>query len=173
MPEFEFTEILPLGKDDTPYRLVTTDGVSTFDTPEGRFLKVSPEALTRITEEAMRDIAHFLRPGHLQQLRNIQIQHVDDDAILAFSKYLPGSQTDSGKADCVIVVINTDPHAVRESTIRLNMELFGLPNGTQFDVTELITGTQYTWGNDNFIRLDSFTEPAHIFAVTYPKGHTS
>ena len=71
MPEFEFTEILPLGKDDTPYRLVTTDGVSTFDTPEGRFLKVSPEALTRITEEAMRDIAHFLRPGHLQQLRNI------------------------------------------------------------------------------------------------------
>ena len=71
MPEFEFTEILPLGKDDTPYRLVTTDGVSTFDTPEGRFLKVSHEALTRITEEAMRDIAHFLRPGHLQQLRNI------------------------------------------------------------------------------------------------------
>ncbi|MFN5603312.1 MAG: fumarate hydratase, partial [Actinomycetes bacterium] len=71
MPEFAFTEILPLGKDDTPYRLVTTDGVSTFDTPEGRFLKVSHEALTRITEEAMRDIAHFLRPGHLQQLRNI------------------------------------------------------------------------------------------------------
>jgi len=49
MPEFEFTEILPLGKDDTPYRLVTTDGVSTFDTPEGTFLKVDPEALTRIT----------------------------------------------------------------------------------------------------------------------------
>ncbi|MFM9036984.1 MAG: fumarate hydratase [Actinomycetota bacterium] len=71
MADFEFTEILPLGDDDTPYRLVTTEGVSTFDTPEGRFLKVSPQALTRITSEAMRDIAHFLRPGHLQQLRNI------------------------------------------------------------------------------------------------------
>ncbi|MEY4361668.1 MAG: hypothetical protein RL391_974 [Actinomycetota bacterium] len=71
MPDFEFTEILPLGPDDTPYRLVTTDGVSTFTTPEGTFLKVAPEALTRITAEAMRDIAHFLRPGHLQQLRNI------------------------------------------------------------------------------------------------------
>ena len=71
MPEFEFTEIFPLGKDTTPYRLVTTEGVSTFDTPEGTFLKVSPEAITRITQEAMRDIAHFLRPGHLQQLRNI------------------------------------------------------------------------------------------------------
>ena len=71
MPEFEFTEIFPLGKDTTPYRLVSTEGVSTFDTPEGTFLKVSPEAITRITQEAMRDIAHFLRPGHLQQLRNI------------------------------------------------------------------------------------------------------
>ena len=116
-----------------------------------------------------------IRRAHpaLHQLRNIQLQHVDDDAILAFSKYLPGTQTDSGKPDGVIVVINTDPHAVRESTIRLNMELFGLPNGTQFEVTELITGTTYTWGNDNFIRVDSFTEPAQILAVTYPKGHTA
>ena len=71
MPEFEFSEIFPLGKDTTPYRLVTTEGVSTFETPEGTFLKVSPGAITRITQEAMRDIAHFLRPGHLQQLRNI------------------------------------------------------------------------------------------------------
>jgi fumarate hydratase class I len=71
MPEFQFTEIFPLGKDTTPYRLVTTEGVSTFETPEGTFLKVSPEAITLITQEAMRDIAHFLRPGHLQQLRNI------------------------------------------------------------------------------------------------------
>ena len=116
-----------------------------------------------------------IRRAHpaLQQLRNIQLQHVDDDAILAFSKYLPGTQTVNGKPDGVIVVVNTDPHAVRESTIRLNMELFGLENGSQFEVTELITGTTYTWGNDNFIRLDSFTEPAQILAVTYPKGHTA
>ena len=69
--EFEYTEVLPLGHDDTPYRLVTTDGVSTFETPEGTFLKVEPEAIRRLTAEAMREIAHFLRPAHLQQLRNI------------------------------------------------------------------------------------------------------
>ena len=71
---FEFTELLPLhrsGHDDTPYRLVTTEGVSTFDTPEGTFLKVELDAIRRLTAEAMHDIAHFLRPGHLQQLRNI------------------------------------------------------------------------------------------------------
>ncbi len=68
---FQYTELLPLGADDTEYRLVTTEGVSTFETPEGTFLKVEPEAIRRLTAEAMHDIAHFLRSGHLQQLRNI------------------------------------------------------------------------------------------------------
>ena len=71
MPEFAFTELLSLGPDTTQYRLLTTDGVSTIDTPAGTFLRVGPEALTLITETAMRDIAHQLRPAHLQQLRNI------------------------------------------------------------------------------------------------------
>ena len=71
MADFAFTEMLPLGPDDTPLRLLTTEGVSSFDTPEGRFVKVAPEALTLLTQQAMHDIAHFLRPGHLQQLRNI------------------------------------------------------------------------------------------------------
>ncbi|NNE11476.1 MAG: fumarate hydratase, partial [Ilumatobacter sp.] len=69
--DFAFTELLPLGADDTPYRLVTTEGVSTFETPAGTFLRVEPGAIRRLTAEAMRDIAHFLRPGHLTQLRAI------------------------------------------------------------------------------------------------------
>jgi fumarate hydratase, class I len=75
MPEFEYTELLPLhqsgGHDETEYRLVSTDGVSTFDTPEGTFLKVDPAAIRRLTAEAMHDIAHYLRSAHLQQLRNV------------------------------------------------------------------------------------------------------
>ncbi|MFM8554112.1 MAG: fumarate hydratase [Acidimicrobiales bacterium] len=71
MAEFEFTELLPLGPDTTPYRLVSTEGVEEVDTPLGTFLRVSPGAIRGLTAEAMRDIAHLLRPGHLQQLRNI------------------------------------------------------------------------------------------------------
>jgi len=71
MADFAFTEILPLGEDETPYRLVSTEGVSTFETSAGTFLKVDLAAITRLTQEGMREIAHFLRPGHLQQLRNI------------------------------------------------------------------------------------------------------
>ena len=70
-PEFEFTELFPLGHDDTPYRLVSTEHVRTIDTPLGAMLQVDPAALTLITQEAMRDIAHFLRPGHLAQLAMI------------------------------------------------------------------------------------------------------
>ena len=71
MDEFEYTEVLPLAPDETPYRLLTTDGVSTFETPEGTFVKVEPAAIRLLTAEAMHDIAHFLRPGHLRQLANI------------------------------------------------------------------------------------------------------
>ena len=71
MPEFEFTELLPLGADDTTYRLISNEGISTFDTPHGTFLKVSPAAITMLTEQAMKDIAHLLRPAHLKQLASI------------------------------------------------------------------------------------------------------
>src|SRR6478672_8156144 len=72
MPEFSFQELLPIGHhDDTPYRLLTTDGISTLDVAGRRFLQVEPEALTAVTKQAMFDIAHLLRPGHLQQLRAI------------------------------------------------------------------------------------------------------
>jgi fumarate hydratase class I len=71
MPEFQYVDLLPLGDDETPYRLVTTEHVSTFEAGGRRFLQVEPEGLRLLTREAMRDIAHLLRPGHLQQLRNI------------------------------------------------------------------------------------------------------
>ena len=70
-PEFEFTELFPMGHDDTPYRLVSTEHVRTVETPLGTYLQVDPQALTLITQEAMRDIAHFLRPGHLAQVAKI------------------------------------------------------------------------------------------------------
>ena len=68
---FAHTELLPLGDDDTRYRLVTSDGVSTEKTSLGEFVRVDASAITRLTAEAMRDIAHFLRSGHLQQLADI------------------------------------------------------------------------------------------------------
>ena len=84
MPTFQFEELLPLGHDETPFRLLTSDHVSTFEAQGKTFLKVEPEALTKLTTEAMRDIAHYLRPGHLAQLRKI----IDDPEASANDKYV-------------------------------------------------------------------------------------
>jgi fumarate hydratase, class I len=76
-PEFAYAPLLPLGADSTEYRLVTDDGVDVVKGPGGRqFLTVEPAALTQLTAEAMHDIAHYLRPAHLAQLRSI----IDDPA---------------------------------------------------------------------------------------------
>jgi fumarate hydratase class I len=71
MTDLAFTELLPLGPDDTPYRLLTADGVSTVEAAGRTFLEVAPEALTLLAREAFRDIAHLLRPAHLRQLASI------------------------------------------------------------------------------------------------------
>ncbi|MBX3127456.1 MAG: fumarate hydratase [Polyangiaceae bacterium] len=84
MPTFEYQELLPLGDDTTPYRQVTDEGVETFDAGGHTFLRVEPSLLTRLTAEAMHDIAHFLRPGHLAQLARI----LDDPEASANDKFV-------------------------------------------------------------------------------------
>src|ERR1700684_1512809 len=71
MPEFGYSDLLPLGDDDTPYRLLSTEGVRTRQAFGTTFTEVEPQALTLLTSTAMHDIAHLLRPGHLSQLRSI------------------------------------------------------------------------------------------------------
>ena len=65
------SSLFPLSVDRTEYRLLTAEHVSVerFDGEE--VLKVAPEGLRLLAEQAFIDINHLLRPGHLQQLRNI------------------------------------------------------------------------------------------------------
>ena len=83
-PEFRYSDLLPIGADDTPYRLLTTDGVSTFEAGGRTFLSVKPSALRLLTAEAMHDIAHYLRPAHLRQLRRI----IDDPESSANDRFV-------------------------------------------------------------------------------------
>mgnify|MGYP006199264731 FL=1 len=70
-PTFSYSQLLPLGKDETKYRLVSKEGVKVVKLGDRQFLEVAPEALTKLTAEAIHDISHYLRPDHLQQLANI------------------------------------------------------------------------------------------------------
>src|SRR6476620_5428789 len=84
MPEFQFQEMFPHGHDNTPYRKLSADFVGTARFNGKEVLTVEPEALTMLTAAAFRDISHLLRPGHLQQLRNI----LDDGEASSNDKYV-------------------------------------------------------------------------------------
>jgi len=71
MSNFSYSDLLPLGKDTTKYRLVSREGVSVVKLGDKEFLQVEPSALELLTSEAIHDINHYLRSEHLQQLTNI------------------------------------------------------------------------------------------------------
>jgi starch synthase (maltosyl-transferring) len=87
-------------------------------------------------------------------LRNLTFHHVDDEQLLAFSKKTGD--------DVIIFVANTDPHATRESTVRLDLSELGLAPGDTFTAHDLLTDASWQWGSDNYVRLGPDTEPVHI-----------
>ena len=109
---------------------------------------------------------NLIRAAHpaLRQLRNLDVHWSDDDSILVYTKYL-AAEHNQGETDAVIVAINLDPHSVRETRAYLDLTRIGLDPDATFTVTDLITGAEFEWGRDNYVRLDAFTEPAHILHV--------
>ena len=71
MSGYTHHELLPLGKDESPYRLLTADHVSTVEFEGHEILKVDAEGLALLADQAIRDASHLLRPGHLAQVRKI------------------------------------------------------------------------------------------------------
>jgi len=72
MASFNFQEVFETtGPLDHPFKKLTSDYVSTIEVDGRKVLKVEPEGLTLLAEQAMTDIAHLLRPGHLKQLAKI------------------------------------------------------------------------------------------------------
>jgi fumarate hydratase, class I len=86
VPPYKHTPLFPLGADITPYRKITTEGVRVEKVLGKDMLVVSREALRALSEAAFGDINHYLRPGHLQQLRNIldDAEASDNDKFVAF-----------------------------------------------------------------------------------------
>jgi len=83
-PEFNYSDLLPIGPDQSEYRFLGKEGVEVVEAAGRTFITVSPEAITKLTEEAIHDINHYLRPAHLQQLRNI----IDDKDASANDRFV-------------------------------------------------------------------------------------
>ena len=85
MSKSSFSDIFSLAQDETEYRLLTSDHVSTVEVDGRTFLKIEPEGLSELAATAMRDTSHLLRPAHLAQLRLIldDEQSSDNDRFVA------------------------------------------------------------------------------------------
>jgi starch synthase (maltosyl-transferring) len=95
----------------------------------------------------------------LSELTNLHFHDIDKDHMLAFSKTaLDG--------DAILVVVNLNPWHWEEATVTLNLDVLGIDHGQPFEVHDLITDTSYMWrGAHNYVRLDPYHEPAHIFRI--------
>jgi starch synthase (maltosyl-transferring) len=100
-----------------------------------------------------------LRRDHpaMQWMTNVTFHEVDSPDVLAWSKKTGG--------DVVLGVLNLDPHGAREATVRLDLPALGLDWDDQLLVHDQVTGLEWTWGQANYVRLDPFDEPAHLFTV--------
>ncbi|MHC3000707.1 maltotransferase domain-containing protein [Gordonia sp. GN26] len=95
----------------------------------------------------------------LQQLRNIHFHHVDNPSLIAYSKVDPVT------GDRVVVVINLNPYAAEESTVWLDLPKLGFEWYDHFSVRDEVSGEEYWWGQDNYVRLEPWRAVAHILAL--------
>ncbi|MEO6793383.1 MAG: alpha-1,4-glucan--maltose-1-phosphate maltosyltransferase [Mycobacterium sp.] len=96
----------------------------------------------------------------LSELRNVHFHHVDNDAVLAYSKFDPTT------GDTVLTVVNVNPFNAEWALLRLDMWALGMDDYQRFWVHDQISGEDYNWGQDNYVGLDPARAVAHI--VTMP-----
>jgi starch synthase (maltosyl-transferring) len=92
----------------------------------------------------------------LREMRTVRAHHIDNDALLAYSKFDPIT------GDCVLVVVTLNAFAPEVATLWLDMGALGMESYDRFWVRDEITGEEYQWGQSNYIRLDPVKAIAHI-----------
>ncbi|MCV7224367.1 alpha-1,4-glucan--maltose-1-phosphate maltosyltransferase [Mycolicibacterium elephantis] len=92
----------------------------------------------------------------LHQLRTIKFHHLDNDALLSYSKFDPVT------GDQVLVVVTLNPFGAEEATLWLDMAALGMEPHDRFWVRDEITGEEYQWGHANYVRIDPGKAVAHV-----------
>ncbi|MBX6324425.1 MAG: alpha-1,4-glucan--maltose-1-phosphate maltosyltransferase [Chthoniobacterales bacterium] len=96
----------------------------------------------------------------LQLLTNLRFHHAENDAILFYSKMTPA------RDNIILVAVNLDPFRKQHSFVYVPIEEFGQMESDTYQVRDLLSDAQYTWrGSQNYVELDPWIQPAHIFLV--------
>ncbi len=87
MADFNYQEPFPLKKDNTEYKLISSDYVSTIDVDGRKILKVDPKGLELLAQQAMTDVSFLLRKSHLEKVAKIldDPEATDNDRFVAYT----------------------------------------------------------------------------------------
>lgn len=92
----------------------------------------------------------------LCQMRTIKFHHIDNDALLAYSKFDPVT------GDAVLVVVTLNAYSAEEGTLWLDMGALAMQRDDRFTVHDEVTGEDYQWGQSNYVRIEPWKAVAHI-----------
>ena len=180
MTDFHFQPIFEFGPDETDYKKLTSDGVTTVLVDGREMLKVEPETLRQVARVAFDDIAHLLRPAHLAQLRNI----LDDEeasrndkfvalellrnANIAAGRVLPGCQ-DTGTA---IVMGHKGEHVLTSSDDRvaLSQGIFDAYEQRNLRYSQMAPLDMYTeknTGSNLPAQIEIYSEPGDEYELLF------
>lgn len=96
----------------------------------------------------------------LQDYTNLTFFETHNDQIIAYGKQ------SADKSNIIVVVVNLDPFHPQEDSVQLPLSEFGVEPWQSYQMKDLITGEKYYWkGFENYVRLDPFYEPVHIFQL--------
>jgi len=95
----------------------------------------------------------------LQQLRTLRFHHVDNDALIAYSKVDPMT------GDTVVTVVTLDPDATQQGTLWLDLGAIGLDPRRTYTAHDEVSGQTWQWGSANYVRLDPWQAVAHIVHI--------
>ena len=113
-----------------------------------------------------------IRRAHpaLQQLQNVRVHPTTDDALVCFSRHLDAAHSPTGRPDTVVVVVNIDPHGVREGTVHFDLSAFGLPVDREVIAHDVLSGESYAWSDEVYVRLDPMVHVAHVVHLEHTPG---
>ena len=180
MASFHYQPIFELGPDETPYRHLGTDGVSTLTLNGREMLTVEADVLRNVTRQAFDDVAHLLRPGHLAQLRSI----IDDpeasgndkfvalellrNANIAAGRVLPGCQ-DTGTA---IVMGHKGEQVLTfgDDSVALSRGIYDAYNERNLRYSQLAPLDMYTetnTGSNLPAQIEIYAEPGDEYELLF------
>jgi starch synthase (maltosyl-transferring) len=94
-----------------------------------------------------------------RRLPNIEFADIKNDQMIAYARF------NDDRTNIVIVVVTLDPTRPQDAWLRLPLDRLGLPWSAQFEVRDLLTGQTFMWQENNWVRLDPSTMPAHVLRI--------